>query len=247
MQRGEQSVDVVIETLVFRGGDGFAVVKASRLLPSPGDRQLTLVGALGSVAPGESLRVQGRFVNHATYGWRFRVGGFVPIVPTTEIGIARFLGSGLIEGVGPSLAERLVRHFGDQTLEIIATQSKRLREVPGIGAKRANAISSAVRARRADAEILAFLRGLAIGPAAAAKIVERYGEAAAKQVRDDPYLVAEQIRGIGFRTADDIGRKVGIAGRRSPPGGGRGPSPAGSGCRRRPRLSDRRGPRRGGR
>jgi exodeoxyribonuclease V alpha subunit len=122
------------------------------------------------------------------------------------------LGSGLIPGIGPALAARLVERFGADTLDVIATQSARLREVPGIGKQRAESIAKAVRARRIEAETMSFLHALGMGPATAREIVRKYGADAPRIVRDDPYIVAEQIRGIGFRTADRIAEALGIAG-----------------------------------
>jgi len=176
-----------------------------------GDRQ-TAVGDLGQIAVGEHVRLVGRWTQHAVYGPRFRVASFTPTVPTTEQGLTRYLGSGLIPGIGPALAERLVTRFGTDTLDVISTQSSRLREVPGIGRQRARSIADAVRQRRVEAETMTFLHALGLGPAAAREIVRKYGADAPKIVKDDPYIVAEQIRGIGFRTADRIADALGISG-----------------------------------
>src|SRR6185503_10978573 len=112
---------------------------------------LVAIGDLGGVAVGETLSVRGRFEQHAQYGRRFRVESFAPITPRTRAGIERYLGSGLVPGVGPALAARLVQRFGEQTLEVIGTQSARLREVSGIGPSRARAIADAVRNRADEA------------------------------------------------------------------------------------------------
>lgn len=175
-----------------------------------GDASFRAVGDFGQLAVGETLRLRGKWVTHNKFGRQFRTTSFTPVVPTTGEGIRRYLGSGLVPGIGKGLAARLVDAFGDQTLEIIATQSDRLLEVPGIGKGRAGKIAEAVRLRRDEAESLSFLHGLGLGPSLARKVFERYGFDAARQLKDDPYLVAEQIRGIGFRTADKIGRAVGI-------------------------------------
>jgi exodeoxyribonuclease V alpha subunit len=162
------------------------------------------------VAIGETLRLRGRFTVHPLYGERFRVEAFTPVVPETRDGIARYLGSGLVPGVGRAMADRLVARFGERTLEVIATQSQKLREVPGIGSKRAQAIAEAVRSRRSEAELLSFLHGLGLGPAAARRFLKRFGHDAAREVRDNPYLAAERVKGIGFRTADRIAQSLGI-------------------------------------
>jgi exodeoxyribonuclease V alpha subunit len=140
------------------------------------------------------------------------VVSFTPTIPSTERGMIRYLGSGLIPGIGPALAARLVERFGPETLDVIATQSARLREVSGIGKQRAESIAKAVRQRRVEAETMSFLHALGMGPATAREIVRKYGADAPRIVRDDPYIVAEQIRGIGFRTADRIAEALGIAG-----------------------------------
>lgn len=220
-ETAEEVLHVTVDDVLFRSDDGrFAVVRATAegapavgqaTLGADGTGEVTIVGDLGGVAPGETLRVRGRWTTHPTYGRRFSATGFTPVLPTSHAGVARYLGSGLVPGVGPALAERLVERFGDRTLDVITKQSARLREVEGIGAKRARAIAEAVRARRDEAESMSFLQGLGLGQATARKILKRYGDDAARVVREDPYLVAEQVRGIGFRTADRIGRASGIA------------------------------------
>lgn len=203
----------VVEDVVFRSDDGkFAVIRVTVDEDSGRLAQHTAVGDLGQIVPGENVRLVGRWTEHAVYGPRFLVTSFTPTIPETERGIARYLGSGLIPGIGPALAARLVERFGKETLDIIATQSSRLREVPGIGRRRAESIAGAVRQRRVEAETMSFLHALGIGPATAREIVRSYGADAPRVVRDDPYIVAEQIRGIGFRTADRIAEALGIAG-----------------------------------
>jgi exodeoxyribonuclease V alpha subunit len=205
----DDSYRVVIDNVLYRSSDTRFSVVAAR--DEQADAELILVGDLGAVSPGETLQVQGKWQTHPQHGRRFAVESFSPITPQTPAGIARYLGSGLIEGVGPSLAQRLVERFGDQTLEVISTQSARLREVSGIGPRRANAIAEAVRARRAEADTLAFLQSLGLGPALSKRILRRYGTDTVRAVRDDPYLVAEEVAGVGFRTADRIGRALGYA------------------------------------
>jgi exodeoxyribonuclease V alpha subunit len=206
----EASAEVVVEDVLYRSPDGrYAVVRAHRA-SKPDGEGLVAVGDLGQVAIGETLRLRGRFAVHPVYGERFRVESFTPVVPETRDGIARYLGSGLVPGIGKAMAERLVARFGERTLEVIATQSQKLREVPGIGAKRAADIADAVRSRRVEAELLSFLHGLGLGPAAARRILRRFGGDAAREVRENPYLVAERVPGIGFRTADRIAAALGI-------------------------------------
>ncbi|MCB9591841.1 MAG: ATP-dependent RecD-like DNA helicase [Sandaracinaceae bacterium] len=205
--------EVVVQGTVaeqrWASADGrFAVIRVELEARS---ESITVIGDVAGLAEGEDARFRGAWEEHAKYGARFRAVGWTPVLPTTRAGLARFLGSGLIPGVGPALAERLVGTFGDRTLDVITQQSARLREVQGIGAKRAGAIAEAVRARRADAEQLTFLHSLGIGPALSRKLLRKYEGRTVEVLREDPYLAAEEVRGIGFRTADQIGRAAGIA------------------------------------
>ncbi len=204
-------MEVTIVDVTFRSGDGRFTVAQVQSVQRPGEDPFVAIGDLGLVALGETLRLHGKFNEHKKYGTRFRVQSFVPIMPDTPEGIRRYLGSGLIPGIGKGLAKKLVDQFGVETLNIIATQSGKLREVDGIGKQRAAAIAEAVRARRDEAETMAFLHAVGLGPAMARRILKRYGMDAARQLRDDPYLVAEEVAGIGFRTADRIGQALGIA------------------------------------
>ncbi|MGB5813213.1 MAG: ATP-dependent RecD-like DNA helicase [Polyangiales bacterium] len=208
----EEVIEGVVDDVVYRSDDGrFSVIRLAADDNDPSTRH-TAVGDLGEIAAGENVRLVGRWSEHAVYGSRFRVASFTPTIPSTAQGIARYLGSGLIPGIGPALAARLVERFGTDSLDVIATQSAKLREVPGIGRQRAQSIAEAVRQRRVEAETMSFLHALGMGPATAREIVRKHGADAPRVVRDDPYLVAEQIRGIGFRTADRIAAALGIAG-----------------------------------
>lgn len=209
----DEVLEGVVESVLFQSDDGrFSVVKVGADSDDDSTPARTAVGDLGQIAPGEHVRLVGRWTEHAVYGPRFRVQSFTPTIPETEKGMIRYLGSGLIPGIGPALASRLVERFGPKTLDVIATQSARLREVSGIGKQRAESIAEAVRQRRVEAETMSFLHALGMGPATAREILRKYGDDAPRIVRDDPYIVAEHIRGIGFRTADRIAEALGIAG-----------------------------------
>jgi exodeoxyribonuclease V alpha subunit len=203
----EESLSVTVDEILFRSDDGrFTVLSVT---PEHDPAALVIVGELGAVARGETLRLRGRFEQHPSHGRQFRVTSWAPVSPTTTQGIQRYLGSGLVPGVGPALAERLVSRFGARTLEVITTQSARLREVSGIGPQRATAIAEAVRSRASEAETLAFLQGLGLGPGLAKRILKQYGDDSVRVLREDPYLMAEHVPGVGFRRADDIGRSLG--------------------------------------
>jgi exodeoxyribonuclease V alpha subunit len=198
---------VTVREVIYRSQDGrYAVLDAE---PEVGQDAVVLVGDVGEVAPGETLKVHGQWKEHRQYGRRFQVKSFTPVTPTTREGIKRYLGSGLVPGVGQAIAARLVDRFGEHTLDVITRQSARLREVGGIGPRRAEAIAQAVRQRAAEAESMAYLQGLGLGPALAKRIRGKYGTDTVKVLRSDPYLVAEEIDGVGFRTADRVGRALG--------------------------------------
>ena len=204
-----QVYTVTIDEVLYRAATGPFCVLRGTTDDGANSQSVVVVGELGHSDVGETLRIQGYFEQHATYGRRLRVQSFAPVLPSTSAGIARYLGSGLITGVGPAIAQRLVERFGDKTLDVITTQSARLREVAGIGEQRALAIATAVRTRHDEAESLSFLQGLGLGAAIANRVRQRYGSEAPRIVREDPYLVAEQVPGIGFRTADAVAGALG--------------------------------------
>jgi exodeoxyribonuclease V alpha subunit len=203
----EIELTVTVEEVIYRSADQrFAVLRAS---VEGAPQVITLVGPLGSVSPGDPIAVHGRPERHATFGERIVVTSFTPVTPQTREGIRRYLGSGRVPGVGPAIADRIVDKFGERTLEVISTQSSRLREVSGIGLKTATKITDAVRAHAADAQVFSFLHGLGIGNALSQRIVSRYKADTVRVVREEPYRVAEEVRGVGFLTADRIGRQLG--------------------------------------
>ncbi|MCZ7686533.1 MAG: ATP-binding domain-containing protein [Sandaracinaceae bacterium] len=207
-ERADEIVQGTVLEVRFASPDGrFAVLRVQR---EANGEEIAVVGDVAGLAPGEDVRFRGRWEEHERFGGRFRAVGFTPVLPTNKQGLERFLGSGLIPGIGKQLAKRLVDRFGDRTLDVITTQSARLREVPGIGKQRAEAIAEAVRARRAEAENLSFLHSLGLGPALSRKLLKKYGPRTVQVLKDDPYLAAEEVPGVGFKTADQIGRAAGI-------------------------------------
>jgi exodeoxyribonuclease V alpha subunit len=207
-EREDEVVQGTVREVRFASPDGrFAVLRVER---QANGEEIAVVGDVAGLAPGEDVRFRGRWEEHATYGARFRAVGWTPVLPTTRQGLERFLGSGLIPGIGKRLAQRLVREFGERTLDVITTESVRLRQVPGIGKQRAEAIAEAVRSRRSEAENLSFLHSLGLGPALSRKLLKKYGPRTVQVLKEDPYLAAEEVSGIGFRTADLIGRAAGI-------------------------------------
>ncbi|HSB79164.1 MAG TPA: ATP-dependent RecD-like DNA helicase [Candidatus Methylomirabilis sp.] len=171
---------------------------------------VTIVGTVLSLTPGETLRVHGRWSHHPKYGEQFQVDRYESIIPASINGIRKYLGSGMIKGIGPVFAGRLVETFGEETLKVIEEAPTRLAEVEGIGPKRQQRITAAWAEQREIREVMLFLQGHGVSPAYAVKIFKVYGQAAIPTVRENPYRLARDIRGIGFKTADKIARELGI-------------------------------------
>src|SRR5512137_1238146 len=171
---------------------------------------VTIVGTMLSLTPGETLRLHGRWSHHPKYGEQFRVDRYESVVPATIAGIQRYLGSGMIKGIGPVFAKRLVEAFGAETLKVIEETPARLAEIEGIGPIRQQRITTAWAEQREIREVMLFLQGHGVSPAYAVKIFKTYGQAAIATVRENPYRLARDIRGIGFKTADKIARELGV-------------------------------------
>jgi exodeoxyribonuclease V alpha subunit len=172
---------------------------------------VTAVGNLLGVQPGESLRLTGSWVDDPRHGRQFRVASYATVVPATVKGIERYLGSGLIRGIGKVMAARLVAAFGLETLEVIESRPRRLQEVDGIGPKRAAEIQRAWEEQRDIKEVMVFLQSHGVSTSYAIRIYKSYGSAAARWVRDNPYRLAADIHGIGFASADRIASSLGIS------------------------------------
>jgi exodeoxyribonuclease V alpha subunit len=172
---------------------------------------VTAVGNLLGVKPGENLQLTGRWIQDKRFGEQFQVESFQTVVPATLAGIERYLGSGLVHGIGKVMAERLVARFGLKTLEIIDTHPERLTEVEGIGRVRSEQIQRAWIEQRAIKDVMVFLHSHGVAMSHATKIYKRYGDKAIAAVRENPYRLAADIFGIGFQTADEIARNLGVA------------------------------------
>jgi exodeoxyribonuclease V alpha subunit len=180
-------------------------------LDVPGSRDLaTIVGNLPSLTPGETLRLQGTWTHHKKYGDQFHVHQYETVAPATATGIQRYLGSGLIKGIGPVFAKRLVEAFGTETLKVIDETPGRLTEVEGIGPIRLQRITSAWAEQKEIREVMLFLQGHGVSSTYAVKIFKTYGQAAIGTVRANPYRLAQDIYGIGFKTADRIAQNLGV-------------------------------------
>ena len=171
---------------------------------------VTVVGSLLGARPGEALRLRGRWGSHPQYGRQFVVEDFSTVLPATVQGVRRYLGSGLIKGIGPKLADGIVDHFGVAALEVIETAPQRLVEVPGLGPKRTRLITAAWEEQKAIKEVMVFLQGIGVSTSLAVRIFKRYADASIGVVRTEPYRLAADVWGIGFKTADTIAQAVGI-------------------------------------
>ncbi|MFP1627041.1 ATP-dependent RecD-like DNA helicase [Streptomyces sp. 5K101] len=175
-----------------------------------GGELLTVVGSLLGAQVGESLRMEGRWGSHPQYGKQFTVENYTTVLPATVQGIRRYLGSGLIKGIGPRIAERIVDHFGVDTLDVIEQEPKRLIEVPGLGPKRTKMIGAAWEEQKAIKEVMVFLQGVGVSTSIAVRIYKKYEDASISVVKNQPYRLAADVWGIGFLTADKIAQAVGI-------------------------------------
>jgi exodeoxyribonuclease V alpha subunit len=198
-----------IERITFTNEDtGFTIAKVK----VDGRRDLvTVVGSLLAPTPGEVLTMQGEWSDHPKYGEQFKVVQYRTKVPATVFGIRKYLGSGLIKGLGPELAGRIVDKFGKETLEIIERDISRLTEVKGIGRKRVQKIAQAWEDQKEIRDVMLFLQSYGVSSGYATKIFKEYGNRAIAVVRQNPYRLATDIFGIGFLTADRIAENLGVA------------------------------------
>jgi exodeoxyribonuclease V alpha subunit len=202
------TLEAVLERITYANQDtGYTV---ARVATNRSSDLLTVVGPLLGAQPGESLRLQGRWTSHPQYGRQFQVETYTTVLPATIQGIRRYLGSGLIKGIGPKMAERIVDHFGQATLEVIEQQPARLIEVPGLGPKRTAMITAAWAEQQAIKEVMVFLQGVGVSTSLGVRIYKTYRDEAIEVVQREPYRLAADVWGIGFKTADQLARSLGI-------------------------------------
>ena len=203
----QESVKGIIEHIIFRNEEnGYTVLS----LRSKG-KELTLVGFFQSVNEGESIEAFGRFTAHVSYGEQFKVESYEIREPEGREAVERYLGSGAIKGIGKALAARIVRKFGEDTLRILEEEPERLAEIKGISMKKARDIAKQADAQRSQRAAMLFLQQYGVSLALGVKIYTKYGEEMYSILRENPYRLAEDIDGVGFKTADAIAAKIGIA------------------------------------
>src|SRR5713101_6443974 len=198
----------LVERVTFHNEEnGFCVLRVR----ARGQRDLiTVLGHAAMISAGEFVQASGAWVNDRTHGVQFKASFLKFAPPMTVEGIEKYLGSGMIRGIGPVYAKKLVRAFGEAVFDVIQQEPDRLREVTGIGPKRAERIISGWAEQRVIREIMLFLHSNGVGTSRAVRIYKTYGADAVRLISENPYRLARDIRGIGFRTADQIAGKLGI-------------------------------------
>ena len=203
-----QSYKGFIDRLTYHNPEnGYTI---ARLVIEGQRERIAIVGTLASIQEGESVEVEGVWTNHPKYGKQFKVEHYKAVYPSTLEGIQKYLGSGLIKGVGPRSAKRIVDHFGAETLDIIDADPRRLEEVPKLGKKRVELIAAAWDEQRQIKDVMVFLQSHGITTGYAVKIFKTYGQEAIQKVRSDPYRLERDVDGIGFRIADRIAQRLGL-------------------------------------
>jgi exodeoxyribonuclease V alpha subunit len=198
-----------VERVTFHNEDnGFAVLKVK----ARGKRDLVpVVGHVASISAGEFIHAVGVWITDRAHGLQFKADFLKTTPPTTAEGIEKYLGSGMVRGIGPVLAKRIVAAFGEKTFEIIEAEPERMREVSGIGEFRAGKIVAGWAEQKAVRDIMVFLHANGVGTSRAVRIFKTYGHDAIQVMTENPYRLARDIRGIGFKTADAIAMKLGMA------------------------------------
>lgn len=199
----------VLERIVFLNEENHYTIAEFR--PVDGSSKVTIVGALPGVQCGETLALSGQWTRHPTHGDQFKIESFQSELPATVYGIRKYLGSGLVHGIGKGYARKIVDRFGEDTFRVISEESALLKEVPGIGRQRAASIKAAWDEQNALREILVFLQTYGASVNQCLRLVKRYGSEAKSILMQEPYRVAREIDGIGFKTADRIAVNLGFA------------------------------------
>lgn len=207
----DSQVEGVLERIIFSNEDNAYVVGELRLTDGgKKSRAVTVLGTLPGVQCGETLKLTGEWTTHREHGEQFKIASFQSKLPSSVYGIRKYLGSGLVQGIGPKYADRIVDTFGADTLKVISEESKRLQEVPGIGKERAASIKSAWDDQRAVRDVLMFLQTYGVTTNQCVRLVKRYGSNTRRLLEENPFRLARDIERIGFKTADKIARNLGF-------------------------------------
>ncbi len=202
-----QNISGAVEKVVFRSDEsGFTIAR----IKVSAREVVTITGTLASLHEGQQVTVQGEWITHPKFGRQFEAASVTAELPESVVGIRRYLGSGLIKGIGPKFAEKLVERFGSDTLKVIDETPHRLSEVGGIGPSRIAAIQEAWKDQREISKVMVFLQDKGISTVFAVKIFKTYGQEAIDKITENPYRLAEDIWGVGFKSADAVALKLGF-------------------------------------
>lgn len=202
----EQVEASVVGTVYRNEENGYSVVTVRT-----GRTESTVVGVLPELTAGEQVMFTGEWTQHPKYGRQLKCVGYTLREPTSLLGIERYLGSGLIQGVGPTTAKEIVATFGEETLKILSEHPERLQEVPRMGAKRWKAVATSFQKQQNTRSAMVYLQSYGIGPGLSLRIAKLYGDRTPEVLRTNPYRLCEELDGVGFQTADRIGMAIGIA------------------------------------
>lgn len=201
-----EALNGIVESIVFKSSDtGYTVIKFRE-----NNIIHTAVGVLPHVKEGQNLKVTGSWVNHSQFGKQFKVEECEEILPTSKDGIEKYLSSGIIQGIGPVTAKKIVNKFGEDTLNILDNNIERLKEIEGIGKKKLETIIESYREQRELKNITIFLQTHGLSVNQCLKIYKKYGASSVDTVKNNPYILCDEISGIGFKTSDKIARSLGI-------------------------------------
>lgn len=208
LPKNDQTISGVLERIIYFNEENAYCVAEVQVPDSK--RPVTILGALPGVQCGETLQLSGEWARHPKHGDQFKIAQFKSKLPASVHGIRKYLGSGLIHGIGKSYAKKIVDHFGADTLKIISEDSGRLHEIPGIGRQRAKSIKIAWDEQSTVRDLMMFLQTYGITPSQCVRLVKKYGSGAKRILQDEPYRLAEDIERIGFKTADKIALNLGF-------------------------------------
>ena len=208
LPKNDQTISGVLERIIYFNEENAYCVAEVQVPDSK--RPVTIIGALPGVQCGETLQLSGEWARHPKHGDQFKIAQFKSKLPASVHGIRKYLGSGLIHGIGKSYAKKIVDHFGADTLKIISEDSGRLHEIPGIGRQRAKSIKIAWDEQSTVRDLMMFLQTYGITPSQCVRLVKKYGSGAKRILQDEPYRLAEDIERIGFKTADKIALNLGF-------------------------------------
>lgn len=206
--KGGEEIQGTVSSIVFHNEEnGYTIMKVSTEAGDP----ITVLGRLPAVVEGEQVRVSGKWKNDKRFGLQIEATSIQAVAPVTNTGIEKFLASGFIDGIGKAYAKRIVKKFGEETFRVIEEESQKLEEVEGIGKSRRLKIKASWKKQKAVRDIMIFLHGHGLSTARSLRLYKTYGPEAVNILRSDPYRLARELSGIGFKTADDIATKMGQA------------------------------------